>query len=250
MKIEYGNNISGQLHGEAVENEFEHHYINLRKKEGRIYNDEEVRQLPLIDPAHPLKKEWEIRKISCLKLVKYLSNIQKPLRILEVGCGNGWLSNQLSEIKDSEVVGIDVNNVELAQAKRVFLKNNLSFLYGQMGSGIVRQHSFDIIVFAASFQYFQSAIEILDTAFDYLKPGGEIHITDTVFYSPIDSIKAKQRSEKYFISAGFPAMNDYYFHHSINDLKRYNYKIFFNPELLLNKLLKKMNPFYWICIYH
>ena len=50
-------------HDLTDENEFEKLYISLRKKEGRIfYNEEEIVKLPVIFSSHPLYKEWKIRK--------------------------------------------------------------------------------------------------------------------------------------------------------------------------------------------
>src|SRR6059058_1085116 len=89
------------LHNAA--NEFESAYIDLRIAEKRMYTDEEVAWLPEVDEEHVHKKEWDIRKLSCAKLTRYLGNKRRPLKILEIGCGNGWLSYQLSQIPDSNV---------------------------------------------------------------------------------------------------------------------------------------------------
>jgi protein-L-isoaspartate O-methyltransferase len=48
--------------------------------------------------GHRHYHEWQIRKASSNRLVKYLAKKQKILEILEVGCGNGWLSAKLSVI--------------------------------------------------------------------------------------------------------------------------------------------------------
>ena len=77
--------------------DFESLYIQLREKEGRIYPDEEVAQLPVTSSTHPHYKEWLIRKESSQKLVSWLKKKKKPLDMLEIGCGNGWLSHKLSD---------------------------------------------------------------------------------------------------------------------------------------------------------
>ena len=225
------------------ERDFEQLYLSLRAKEGRLYPDELVAMVPDVPNDHSLKKEWDIRKNSCERLIKYLSGKQRPLEILEIGCGNGWLCNQLSGIKGSHVTGTDINRVELEQARRVFSKPNLLFIHGGLDTG----YAFDIIIFAASFQYFRSVNETLRSCFDILNKGGEIHIINTKFYSPDEIPEARERSRQYFISAGAPAMHQYYFHHTLADLDPYNYKIMFNPKSLINKLIKN-NPFPWICL--
>jgi len=226
--------------------EFERQYISLRRAEGRIYTDEEVARLPFFAKNNLLKKEWELRENSCRRLVKYLRHKRKKLNILEVGCGNGWLTNQLAYIKDSQIIGIDINETELEQAQRIFQKPNLRFIYADIQSGIP-ENNFDIIVFAASFQYFNSVQKILSACFDHLNDSGEIHILDTKFYSLTESIEAKQRSSNYFKNKGFPQMDDYYFHHSLNDLLPYDHVVLFDPGNIIDRFFYK-HPFPWICI--
>ena len=51
---------------------FEELYFKVREKEKRIYSDEAVKLLPLVDVNHPHSKEWMIRKSSFEKLSDYL----------------------------------------------------------------------------------------------------------------------------------------------------------------------------------
>src|SRR5688572_8022793 len=94
---------------ENIVHNFEELYISLRNTERRIYTDDEVAQLPDIPDNHIYTQEWKIRKLSCQRLIHYLQKKNKPLRFLEVGCGNGWLAHRLSTIKNSVVKGIDIN---------------------------------------------------------------------------------------------------------------------------------------------
>src|SRR5215218_10047902 len=99
---------------------FEQAYISLRGKEGRIYSDEQVSELPQVTDDHLYKKEWDVRKASCKRLIEYLQKKEGPLKILEIGCGNGWLANQLATLEGASVKGVDINWIELDQAARVF----------------------------------------------------------------------------------------------------------------------------------
>jgi SAM-dependent methyltransferase len=233
--------------GSQSANEFERLYIDLRHHEKRIYTDQEVAWLPEISEDHIHRKEWDIRRASCKRLIRYLSRKNRSLKILEVGCGNGWLSYQMSQIPYSNVIGLDINLEELRQAERVFAAvPNLSFLYG--GLSLVELEKFDIVVFAASIQYFNSLTDILETVLDLLNEKGEIHIIDTRFYSQEEVTEAEQRSREYFNDKGFERMYDFYFHHSLNELKRFNYSILFDPRSPLNRILRNRNPFHWIYI--
>ena len=228
--------------------EFEQLYIDLRCREKRLYTDEEVAWLPDVNEDHIHRKEWEIRKASCKKLIRYLRHKNRSLKILEVGCGNGWLSYHLSQIRYSHVVGIDVNFVELQQAQRIFNAiPNLHFFHTDIDS-LPGSEKFDIIVFAASIQYFSSFSDVIETALSRLHDGGEIHIIDSHFYLETDVETARQRSQEYFHDRGFEKMENFYFHHTLKALDEFNYVILYDPNSIFNKILKKKNPFHWICI--
>lgn len=229
--------------------QFEQLYIDLRNSEKRIYTDEEVAWLPDVNEDHIYWKEWETRKASCQKLIRYLGNKKRSLKILEVGCGNGWLSYQLSQIPYSNVIGLDVNLPELQQAERVFNAiPNLSFIHGDTDSPLLEFEKFDIIVFAASIQYFSSFSDVIETMLDRLNDKGEIHITDSHFYYLTEVEEAKQRSQRYFHSKGFNKMSDFYFHRTVNELDEFNYAILYDPNSIMNRVLRKKNLFHWICI--
>jgi ubiquinone/menaquinone biosynthesis C-methylase UbiE len=223
---------------------FQKQYISLRETEGRVYTDEEVKHLPRVALSHPLKKEWDSRQESGSRLVRYFSKKQRHLTILEVGCGNGWLSNQLSKIPGATVTGLDINEWELNQAKRVFPQ--IRFLRGEIETLPGLDH-YDCIVFAASLQYFPSIQEIVETCFLHLKQDGEIHILDTFFYSEKEVALARSSSAAYFNRQGFSQLSNYYFHHTTADLEKFTYKVMYDPSRLYNRLFWN-NPFPWICI--
>ena len=232
-----------------VGNQFEETYLALRRKEGRIYSDEEVRWLPSVDVSHPYFAEWRIRKHSCDKLVGYLRRKKQSLKILEVGCGNGWLCYQLSKIEHGKVTGIDINKTELNQAQRIFGKiDNLEFLAAEIADEKIRHKKFDIIIFAASIQYFPSLEKIISSCLQMLNANGEIHILDSHFYSDSGSVTARNRSEEYFQSMGFSQMTQHYFHHETQQLKKYKLKVLYNPSRMRRIFGIDKNPFPWMCI--
>jgi ubiquinone/menaquinone biosynthesis C-methylase UbiE len=238
------NNLSISL----SESNFEEIYIASRQSENRVYSDEQVAQLPFINPHHIHYDEWQARKRSSDRLKSYLGNKNKPLSILEIGCGNGWLSAKLAGLKNSTVTGIDINKTEVSQARRVFSGvTNISFNPGGL-KDIPSGKKFDVIVFAASIQYFPSFERAIRDAFSFLNDSGEIHILDSHFYYPNELESAKQRSLEYYHSTGFDEMADFYFHHSYDTLSNFKHKIIFNPYRLKNKMFRKNDPFPWICI--
>jgi len=235
--------------GEAIGSGFEELYISVRGKEKRIASDRELVFLPDVDESHVHYSEWLTRKRSSQRLIAYLTKKKKPLKILEIGCGNGWLSARLSAIPNTTVIGLDINEVEINQAKRVFKKDNLDFLTVTFTPELFADEKFDIILFAASIQYFPSLKETLKNALSCLDKQGEIHLVDTRFYEPVDVGGAIARCRDYYLRLGYPEMADHYFHHSIADLLLFNYRMLVNPRSLINRINKR-TPFYWITIKH
>ena len=230
---------------------FDELYLAVREKENRLYSDRQVKQLPFIEPLHPHFAEWVERKNSAEKLIAYLAKPGKVIRILEIGCGNGWLANRLAKIPGSEVTAIDVNSLEVEQARRVFGSSaNLRFLNADLADGLLNNEQFDVIIFAAAIQYFENPDAILRLALDHLKTGGSIHLIDSFFYHQKEVENARRRTEKYYADAGFPEMSQYYFHHPLDRIKRFNYKILYDPNSVTNRLIGRKHPFPWILIRH
>lgn len=230
-------------------NSFETDYIRLRQKEGRIYSDAELLSLPDISTHHIHYKEWQIRKKSGNRLKAYLTKKLKPLRILEVGCGNGWLSNQLAKIPLAEVTGTDVNKTELMQAKRVFSHAfNLEFIYGGINARELENQGFDCVVFASSIQYFPSLKEVVLKLMARLDKQGELHILDSPFYSQNEIPGAVERTRTHFVRMEFPEMTNNYFHHSLQDLDSLDYEILYKTDRFSSFFGRNKNPFPWICI--
>ncbi|HTI93882.1 MAG TPA: class I SAM-dependent methyltransferase [Puia sp.] len=242
-------NIQVKGHPRLKEILFEKKYILLRSMEGRLYADDQLFRLPDINEDHPHWREWQVRKRSARRLTDLLTCRKKPLRILEVGCGNGWLSHQLAEIPGVRVTGLDINFTELQQAARVFSDDpNLRFIQGDIRTGILDDQLFDCIVFACSIEYFPSLKKIIHFTLTYLVPGGELHILDTLFYKPSEIEFEKRKTLAYYSAFGYPEMADSLFHHSWKDLGCFRYELLFDPGMLINRLLRPNDIYPWICI--
>lgn len=245
----WANNLFYQLDFPGT-GSFEKQYINLRRKENRIYPDEVLVKLPEISADHPLRAEWRIRDNSARKLLKHLQ--KKPTgKILEVGCGNGWLCHHLAQLPACEVAGMDVNENELLQAARVFSGiSNLTFCKADIFKTVPFDRV-DCIVLAASIQYFADVPSLLNRLLNLLADEGEIHILDSPFYDDCRIPSARNSSNAYFRGRGFPMMRKYYYHHSWKSIVPFNPGILYDPRDRLNKLRQKLmsaSPFPWIVI--
>lgn len=231
-------------------------YIKVRKREGRVYEDELVERLPLIDKNDPYYGEWELRLIAAMRLHKYLLEKKRALKILDIGCGNGWMANLMSQVYHSQVFAIDVNTVELEQGTRLFGENPLlKFAYLDILKAPFPERQLDVIILAATIQYFPDLPLLLKHLLGYLLPGGEIHIIDSPVYEPAAIEGARERTRHYYDALGFPGMAGYYNHHSNGSFRDFDHRLLYDPAAMINKVRRKIlsssdSPFPWIVIYN
>lgn len=223
-------------------------YLKVRQKEDRIYDDDTLKLLPLILRNHPHYNEWQLRKITAAKLVKNFSKYS-GLNILDIGAGNCWLSNIISEKTENNVFAIDLNETELRRGARVFNNNKrLKFIYGSIFENIFDQQQFDVVLFTSSIQYFPDLIKTINRVFDFLKSEGYIIIADSNFYNDEDIAAAKMRTENYYKELGFAEAAENYYHHSYNELFKFNSEVIDNNSLLTKVLALTGSPFPFIKI--
>jgi len=231
--------------------DFETIYLKVREKEKRIYSDRELIKLPFASNSNPHKEEWKLRAKSLKRFTRYLQTKGQSLNILDLGCGNGWFSGQLSNSFNHIFYCVDVNLTELKQGRRIFKSDKLKFIYGDIFLTEFPDAFFDIIFVNAAVQYFPNFKQLISRLLLLLNENGEIHLIDSPIYSEDGTKKAKQRTMDYYSSLGFSEMSGNYHHHSWNELKDFNYKILYNPSTIKNKLKNFIiddSPFPWIII--
>jgi ubiquinone/menaquinone biosynthesis C-methylase UbiE len=197
--------------------DFAQQYHELRKLEGRFYTDAQVAQLPKVPASHQHHSEWKIREIGANEVLRMISQAgSAPIRILDLGCGNGWFSAMLANLEHTSVLGIDLPGEELEQAQRVWEPQlpNLQFLGGDIFSLPLEEHSFDFITLGASYQYFPDLAMLVGRLRGLLKEGAQIIVFDSPVYPENACAKAKERTQKYYSEMGFPALASFYHHHS------------------------------------
>jgi ubiquinone/menaquinone biosynthesis C-methylase UbiE len=225
----------------APKNPFEEIYIKVRDKENRVYSDDVVRALPNFNGSATYQKEWRLRKKSAEQLIKQLT-ATKVTSILEVGCGNGWLANNLAFNLNAEICAVDINKSELLQGARVFREpRNLLFVYADIFSPALEKEKFDTIILSACIQYFKDLKNLLSRLLELLNTEGRIYILDSPIYaSAPDAAAARKRSQRYFESLGFPEMVERYLHHTFQELNDFNCKVLYSPKSLRTLFQRKI----------
>jgi len=216
-------------------------YLQVRQKEHRIYTDEEVLELPYLK-VHTHSKEWKIRAYNAELLRNYMQKLYpQGVNIVEIGSGNGWLVNFLSQIPDSHITGTEINDYELEQAKRLFKKSTLHFEAKDISE--IDFSKYNVVIFAASVQYFENPQRIFDHVFSQ-NPDAEIICIDSFWYkNDHEAQQAKQRSKKYYTELGYPEMAEYYYHHTFEILKPYHFSILNNGFMYKMRLKWSGLPF-------
>jgi ubiquinone/menaquinone biosynthesis C-methylase UbiE len=252
FKLSPGKKQDGVYILSEINDEFESLYLEVRRKEKRVYSDTEVNNLPFISESNPHKNEWKLREKSFLRFKDYLKIKNENLNILDLGCGNGWFSGNLSKDFNHNFFCADINLTELKQGERVCNSDKIKFIYADIFTTDFPKDFFSLIILNASVQYFPDLNELFERLFRLLSIKGEIHIIDSPFYSVNEVQNAKKRTMDYYSSIYFPGMARYYHHHTYEALKPFNTKILYNPSSIKNKIeilfLIKDSPFPWILI--
>jgi ubiquinone/menaquinone biosynthesis C-methylase UbiE len=226
--------------------DFEKNYLAVREKEKRVLSIEAIRDLPHVPKGSVDESLWQTRRQNIQRFMSYLSKKKHSQSILDIGCGNGFFTN-LMQTQGHEVMGLDVNLVELQQAVDAFGADHINWLYADVLNDPMPESKFELITFCCSFQYFEHTQELLKHCKTFLKPGGEIHIIDSPFYSQSEQAAAKARSVDYFKRMGAEEMQQYYHHHSMDLFKEFELKFMYRPNRF-RTLIFKDSPFPWLML--
>ncbi|MEL7534363.1 MAG: methyltransferase domain-containing protein, partial [Bacteroidota bacterium] len=208
---------SGGIHIRSkISLQFEEIYLKVLRKENKIISDAEVRELPNTFFYNLHRQEWEMRAKNHQRLMRYLKKLGRPLKIMDLGCGNGWLTYQLASIPDAEIWGVDINLSSLQQARRVCTQTNVQIAYGDIFENIFEEASFDLIILNQTIEFFPNLTQLINRCRHFLQSNGEIHIVDSPLHLEKELDSARQKTLHHFEVLGVPEMSVLYFHHSRN----------------------------------
>lgn len=96
-------------------------------------------------------------------------------RILDIGCGHGLIGKRLKDVRDVEVVGIEVNPAAAEEAKK-----NLDRVYTMdveaAKPGLSREY-FDCIIFGDVLEHLINPWQTVKDMSDFLAPGGRVIVS-------------------------------------------------------------------------
>jgi SAM-dependent methyltransferase len=182
---------NGTAGGSAADPGFRRAYASHRAREGRGPLDERsLLALPWLSEG-PFAAEWSVRARSYQAfldgvLVPLARGASAPLRVLDLGAGNGWLCYRMARL-GHEAVALDVRTdpIDGLGAARGF-QPHLDRMFDRVAASFeclpFASDVFDIAVFNASLHYAQELGSVLGEAARCVRSGGRIAVLDSPFY--------------------------------------------------------------------
>jgi len=167
-------------------------YMRLRRAEGRGAGGEaELLALPYVT-AGPLAGQWAVRARTfdafTRRVVSPLAKERaRPLAVLDLGAGNGWLCARLARA-GHRCVALDlrVDDADGLAAGAPFRKH-LPSMFGRVSSSFdalpFGDAPFDLVVFDASLHLAEDLPRVLAEAARVTARGGRVAILDSPFYA-------------------------------------------------------------------
>lgn len=178
-------------------------YETVRRFEGRFSADAAYyRTLPFKDLSGRFSADWKIRSASYRKLTRVL-----PARspVLDLGAGNGWLSNRLSA-SGHEVFAVDllVNPEDGLGAGRNY-ETKFTPVQAEFSFLPFPDASADVVIFNASLHYAESYEQTLAESLRVLGPNGLLVVMDSPVYHTAASGNAMidERKAQFLARYGF-----------------------------------------------
>lgn len=188
-------------------------YETVRSAEGRGSSDPDYyRALPFKDLSGTMRFAWSIRAASFgAFLSQVLEPLEKenltPLKIVDLGAGNGWLSNRLAA-RGHQLAAVDllVNAMDGLGA-HVYYATKFELIQAEYDRLPLEASQCDLVIFNASFHYSEDYASTLAEAKRVLAPNGRIVVLDSpVYRDPASGIKMVQERESQFQEKyGFPS---------------------------------------------
>jgi SAM-dependent methyltransferase len=192
---------------------FIHDYEAIRRCEGRGSDDPAYYlALPFEDKGGRHQGDWRVRATSFLTLMHQFfepleHKYDRAMNILDLGAGNGWLSNRLGS-RGHHVAAIDlaINSFDGLGA-HLHYETDFVPLQADFTHLPLKEDQADLAIFNASLHYAASYEESLSEALRVLRHEGQVVIIDTPVYHTASSGNRMVRERESFFQAqyGFPS---------------------------------------------
>jgi SAM-dependent methyltransferase len=162
-------------------------YASHRAAEGHGLSGDALFALPYLTSG-PLARQWRVRARSFDAFVRIvLRPARRPLALLDLGAGNGWLCRRVARM-GHQAVALDIRDdaVDGLGAARPFLDeapNLFECLVASFDEMPLETGRFDVTLFNAALHYSRDLRHTLAEALRVTRPGGTLVILDSPFYA-------------------------------------------------------------------
>jgi SAM-dependent methyltransferase len=183
---------------------FRAEYGAHRAAEGRGYSGAQLLALPYLETG-PHARQWAVRARSFDAFMRRvlepaIAALARPLSVLDLGAGNGWLCHRVSlagceatavDLRDDAIDGLGAGAPFQYESARRFDRVAASFDMLPL-----RDASFDIALFNASLHYATDLRATLREARRVVRRGGRLVIVDSPFYATSSMGEAMVREKR------------------------------------------------------
>lgn len=163
-------------------------YETVRQGEGRSSSDVNYyRSLPYRDLSGHKSADWRIRAASFDSFLAHVllpleKEMARSLTVLDLGAGNGWLSNRLAQRHHNVgAVDLTLNDFDGLGCYRYF-DSTFTPIQAEFDTLPFPNRAADLILFNASLHYSEDYAKTLSESLRVLAPNGTLVILDSPFY--------------------------------------------------------------------
>lgn len=158
--------------------EYNNFYVEAAKSKAHALFCEKVYGRNLCQ--HGLADVFQLNKL--LEVLKLKMNE----RVLDLGCGNGFITEYLQKETGAYFQGVDISEEAIRQAQKMATTKRLAFSVGNMNNLNFKPHVFDCVVAIDTLYYVDDLEETLKQMMAILKPEGRMGIFFTQWINSIE----------------------------------------------------------------
>ncbi len=145
---------------------------DLQKKYENIYVNDEAKYFSKFIDGKDISETNRV-------VLDNLSDITGKV-VVDLGCGEGALINEIAKLNPSKALGIDYSETAIRNAKEKYQGPNISFECADIHNFDL---SVDILISNGTFEHMDDPFSVLQKCVEKLAPGGRLYITCPHFYN-------------------------------------------------------------------